>query len=155
MRLPHISHVAAYFNKVCISHIFLHKLAFSMGILIILIFFVFLFCESIFSLWGMSIVHKVWWFDRQTLVVIRKILPNCLPTSPISHFHESAILLVGVSKIANKTRRHIVVLYFVLMISDIKYVVSRKLKNNSIFTISRMIRKRDGSGLLLSDYLFL
>jgi len=43
MRLPHILHVAtffAYFNRMHISHIFPHRLAFLMAILIILIFFV-------------------------------------------------------------------------------------------------------------------
>ena len=53
MRLPHILHVAtffAYFNRMHISHIFPHKLAFLMAILIILIFLV------------MSILrHKHWY----------------------------------------------------------------------------------------------
>ena len=47
MRLPHISHVAAFFaylSKVRVSHIFPHKLAFSTAVLIL---FVFLFPISI------------------------------------------------------------------------------------------------------------
>ena len=49
MRLPHISHAAAFlafFSKVRISHFFPDILAFSTAILIVLIYFVFLF-ESI------------------------------------------------------------------------------------------------------------
>jgi len=60
--LPHISAQCAY------RIFFLHKLAFSTAILIILIFFVFL-------LESMRIVNNIW--STYTLVIIRKFPPNC------------------------------------------------------------------------------
>ena len=57
IRLPYISHVAAffaYFMKVNMSHIFPHKLAFTTAILISLIF-----CVFLFNIQFMRIVHNV------------------------------------------------------------------------------------------------
>jgi len=57
IRLPYISHVAAffaYFMKVNMSHIFPHKLAFTTTILISLIF-----CVFLFNIQFMRIVHNV------------------------------------------------------------------------------------------------
>jgi len=47
MRLPHISHIVAYFSKVRISRIFPHKLACSTAISVFYVFFLF---EAIFVL---------------------------------------------------------------------------------------------------------
>jgi len=63
----------AYFSKVRISHIFPRKLAFSTAIFC---YFNIICVSILINIQCMRIVHNVW--STYSLVVIRKIPPNCL-----------------------------------------------------------------------------